>query len=121
MAFTAAATKTPLEGGNQGPSADASRLGTDWRARIPERLEALAAAWRREAAWEGMTRAGGVDLPAAAGVAAFGFVQSAVAEHLMGSPGLFGPPVPVAEDAPLIDRLIGLTGRDPEWTVASAG
>jgi uncharacterized protein (TIGR03086 family) len=29
--------------------------------------------------------------------------------------GLFGPPVPVPADAPLLDRVIGLTGRDPAW------
>jgi uncharacterized protein (TIGR03086 family) len=29
--------------------------------------------------------------------------------------GLFGPPVPVAADAPLLDRVVGLTGRDPAW------
>jgi len=29
--------------------------------------------------------------------------------------GLFGPPVDVPDDAPLLDRVIGLTGRDPEW------
>ena len=29
--------------------------------------------------------------------------------------GLFGPPVPVADDAPELDRLIGATGRDPKW------
>jgi uncharacterized protein (TIGR03086 family) len=27
--------------------------------------------------------------------------------------GIFGPAVPVAEDAPLQDRLLGLTGREP--------
>jgi len=27
--------------------------------------------------------------------------------------GLFGPAVPVADDAPTLDRVIGLTGRDP--------
>jgi len=63
MAFTAAATKTRLGDGRQGPSADASRLGTDWRARIAERLARLAEAWRDEAAWAGVTRAGGIDLP----------------------------------------------------------
>ena len=147
LAFTAAATKTPIDGA---PSADASRLGEDWRTRIPGRLAALASAWGDEAAWAGMTRAGGVDLPAAvAGVvalnevvahgwdiavssgqrftcepclleAAYGFVRSTVAQHPRGSPGLFGPPVPVPDDAPLLDRLIGLTGRDPAWSPGGA-
>jgi hypothetical protein len=42
-------------------------------------------------------------------------VQSAVAQNPYGSPGLFGPPVPVPDDAPLLARLLGLTGRDPAW------
>jgi uncharacterized protein (TIGR03086 family) len=145
LAFTAAATKTPLDGGSRGPSADASRLGPDWRTRIPEQLADLASAWREQAAWTGMTRAGGLDMPAeVAGVvaldevvlhgwdiaaasgqsfssnpqlleAAYGFVQSAVNENPQGTPGLFGPPVPVPDDAPLLDRLLGLSGRDPAW------
>lgn len=144
IAFTAAASKTPLDGGGQGgPSADASRLGPDWRTRIPERLAALARAWDDEAAWTGMTQAGGVDLPGeVAGIVAldevvvhgwdiavasgqefncepdllqatYEFVRTSAAENPQGTPGLFGPPVPVADDAPLLDRLIGLTGRDP--------
>ena len=63
LAFTAAATKTPMPDGSQGPSGDGSRLGGDWRDRIPSALEELAAAWRDEDAWTGMTRAGGLDLP----------------------------------------------------------
>lgn len=30
--------------------------------------------------------------------------------------GLFGPVVPVADDAPDFDRVLGLTGRSPDWT-----
>ncbi|HKB29263.1 MAG TPA: TIGR03086 family metal-binding protein [Streptosporangiaceae bacterium] len=148
MAFTAAATKTPLDGGSRGPSADASRLGPDWRTRIPRRLASLAGAWCDAAAWTGMTHAGGVDLPGeVAGVvaldevivhgwdiavgsgqsftceprlaqAAYEFVRASVAQNPHGTPGLFGPPVPVPDDAPLFDRLIGLTGRDPAWRAA---
>jgi Mycothiol maleylpyruvate isomerase N-terminal domain len=64
LAFTWAATKSFPSGRSQSPSADASRLGPDWRTRIPEQLARLAEAWRDPAAWQGMTEAGGIDLPA---------------------------------------------------------
>jgi uncharacterized protein (TIGR03086 family) len=145
LAFAAAATKTPLPGGSQGPSADASRLGTDWRRRISERLQALAAAWHDQAAWAGMTQAGGQDLPAEVAAvvalnevivhgwdiavasgqtfscepalveAAYGFVRPTVAQNPGGTPGLFGPPVAVPDNETLLARLLGLTGRDPAW------
>jgi uncharacterized protein (TIGR03086 family) len=31
----------------------------------------------------------------------------------------FADPVPVADDAPTVDRLLGLSGRDPGWTPPS--
>lgn len=30
--------------------------------------------------------------------------------------GLFGPEVTVSADAPLLDQLVGMAGRDPAWT-----
>jgi uncharacterized protein (TIGR03086 family) len=147
VAFTAAAAKDQAFG-SQAPSADGSRLGPDWRIRISGRLAHLASAWQDETAWDGMTRAGGVDLPGevagrvainevvvhgwdiatATGrayacdtpliEAALVFVQSAVAQNPDGNPGLFGPPVRVPDSAPLLDRLLGLTGRDPAWQPA---
>ena len=33
--------------------------------------------------------------------------------------GMFGPVVEVPDDAPLVDRLAGLTGRDPRWPQAA--
>jgi uncharacterized protein (TIGR03086 family) len=144
LAFTAAAAKD-LDAGTQPPSADESRLGGGWRTRIPGRLAGLASAWQDDAAWAGMTRAGGVDLPGeiaatvaidelvvhgwdvavATGrdyacdeellLAAYGFARATVARDPGGSPGLFGPPVTVPDDAPLLRRLLGLTGRDPAW------
>ncbi len=64
LAFTAAATKTPLEGDVTGGQAgDASRLAPDWRTSIPAALAALAEAWQDPAAWEGMSTAGGIEMP----------------------------------------------------------
>ncbi len=37
-------------------------------------------------------------------------------EELLRSSGQYGAPVPVAADAPVVDRLMGFIGRDPEWT-----
>jgi uncharacterized protein (TIGR03086 family) len=44
------------------------------------------------------------------------FVAPLAAEGLEAQrEGLFGPVVAVPADAPLLDRVIGLTGRDPSW------
>jgi uncharacterized protein (TIGR03086 family) len=68
LAFAWAARKSvPAEaaGGASGPvPATAEHLDPRWRAILPERLRDLVAAWRDPAAWEGMTEAGGVTMPA---------------------------------------------------------
>src|SRR5262249_52136581 len=76
LAFTAAAKKDFGDATSQGPSGDASRLGEDWRTRIPRDLAALAEAWRDPAAWTGMTQAGGGGV--AGGGAAFGALGGVV-------------------------------------------
>src|SRR4051794_23334469 len=147
LAFAWAARKSWPEGaGDQASPGDAARLRGDWRTRIAADLRAMAEAWRDPSAWQGMTRAGGVELPGqVAGVVALdelvvhgwdvarasgapydvdealvrvvhGFVARAQEDSKgRGTPGLFGPAVAVADDAPPLDRVIGLAGRDPGW------
>ena len=50
--------------GNGTPSASAEQLDPEWRTLLPHRLDALAAAWKDPAAWEGTATAGGVTMPA---------------------------------------------------------
>ena len=64
LAFTAAANKDGGKYANQQAAGDASRLGEDWRARIPRDLATLAGAWRDPAAWAGTARIAGSDGPA---------------------------------------------------------
>ena len=140
----AAAAKEP--GGT--PRASAAALDPAWRTVLPQRLDALVAAWRDPAAAEGSTIAGGIEMPAAevavvtldelvlhgwdlaratgqpyapepADVAAvLRFVEAFGSPE--GTPGLFGPAVPVPDDAPAFDRVLGLSGRDPAWRALGA-
>ena len=139
LAFRAAAEKHPLPGGASGQAAN---LVADWQERIPADVLAMAEAWVPPEAWTGMTAAGGVDLPGEmAGVVALDELvlhgwdlakatgQPAgydgpgleavlgMVQHFRsaGVEGLFGPAVDVPEDAPLLDRILGLAGRDPDW------
>ncbi len=142
VAFRRAAEKTPLPGG---PSADADHLAPDWRTKLSAQLDALVAAWREPGAWDGTTEVGGVQMPGgAAGVVGLNEVlihgwdvavatgqpyaaEPASAEaclefgkgFALGAPEardeIYGPVVPVPDDAPVFDRLLGQTGRDPGW------
>lgn len=148
QAFVAAAEKD-AELADQAGVADGSRLGPDWRSRIPDRLARLAAAWQAESAWTGMTRAGGVDMPgevaarvatnevlvhgwdlaaatrhdysadAALIDAAREFVEATVSQNPDGVPGLFGPPVEAPAGASPLDRLLAMTGRNPQWALTT--
>ncbi|MFD4035381.1 TIGR03086 family metal-binding protein [Streptomyces sp. NPDC058637] len=133
-----------------GPTTDTSPdsalpvLPDGWRESLPPLLDELVTAWRAPAAQEGMTRAGGVDLPGAvaamvvsnellvhgwdlarstgqefradeAGLRASEALLTPADDDGSGPGGLFGPPVPVPRDAPLLDRVIALSGRSPGW------
>jgi len=146
LAFRMGAEKQPPAGG---PQASAENLVPDWRSVLPVQLEALAAAWRDPAAWEGSTEVGGARMPSSAmgGVAlnevlvhgwdlavatsqeyrvdpasAQACLELVTAMNQPGNEelrnGQFAPVVPVPDDAPVLDRLLGLTGRDPSWSPA---
>jgi uncharacterized protein (TIGR03086 family) len=124
------------------PAFDARNLEVGWRARVAADLDALADAWSIEEAWQGSTWVGGMNMPAeVVGVVALdelvihGWDLSIATGQAYDPPAdevaatiafvsqfdaprdgrLFGPVVDMASDAPTFDRLLGLTGRDPEW------
>lgn len=143
LAFRDAARKDFGPTTDTDPGTALPDLEQDWRTVLPRRLGDLAAAWRAPEAWEGTTRAGGVTLPGeVAGLVALNEVlihgwdlaratgqeyaadetslraSYALLAPTAGSPqdrGPFGPPVPVPDEAPLLDRVIGLSGRRPDW------
>ncbi|KFG04995.1 TIGR03086 family metal-binding protein [Streptomyces scabiei] len=125
------------------PQAALPDIGPGWREALPGVLDELAGAWRDPAAWTGETRAGGVSLPGeiagavavdelvvhgwdlaratgqayepdpAALTAAHAFLAASADDPSRGQ--IFGPVQPVPDEAPLLDRAIGLSGRDPLW------
>ena len=145
LAFTDAAAKVAGPTTTTPPDAAPPVLPDDWRTLIPARLDALVAAWREPAAWEGEATAGGVTLPATDlgyvannelvlhgwDLAAATGQEFEVSEPnldaswvmVFNTPdnpearaGLFGPRLPVAESAPLLDRVLAGAGRDPYWS-----
>ncbi|MFJ3832772.1 TIGR03086 family metal-binding protein [Streptomyces sp. NPDC090046] len=145
VAFRDAARKDLGPTTDTDPTSATPSLPARWREELPGVLGELAEAWEDPAAWTGMTRAGGVDLPGgiAGAVAAdelvlhgwdlaratgqeyapdhaalsssHAFLLAAAEEGDRGD-GIFGPVVPVPDDAPLLDRTLALSGRDPGWT-----
>lgn len=146
-AFRAAADKDFGEWTAANPDADGWPVAEPgWLDTLTERGEALARAWRQPEAWEGMTRAGGVDLPGeVAGLVALdevvihgwdlaratgqpyecdGIAAEALLEFVggfdpAGTPGMFGPALVIPADASDFDQVLALTGRDPSWSPGS--
>jgi uncharacterized protein (TIGR03086 family) len=143
VAFRDAAGKVdgPTTSSAPGPAG----LPSDWRDQLPGRLAEMAAAWKDPQAWEGDSTVGGVTSPAAQ-TAAFGNDElvvhgwdlavstgqayQPVEENLQACwelvsnfpddpqirAGLFGPRLPIGDDAPLLDRTLAYAGRDPHWS-----
>jgi uncharacterized protein (TIGR03086 family) len=145
IAFRDAAAKISGPTTSGPASADGSQLPGDWRYSIQAQLAELVQAWRAPEAWQGETVAGGLTMPAEeAGLVvnnelvlhAWDLAQAtgqpyevhpdnleASWEFVVNTPddpaareGLFGPRLPIAEDAPLLDRTLAYAGRNPGWT-----
>lgn len=149
LAFTFAAHQQSVLG-TDGPR-EPSGLETGWRLLIARDLEVLEESWRNPAAYDGTTRAGGVELSGSeAAVVALNelvvhgwdlavatgqpyHVDPTSLEILVdwaapfSTPeaadqrgDAFGPVIDVPEDAPALDRLLGMMGRSPDWRAAHA-
>ncbi|MBO0855663.1 MAG: TIGR03086 family protein [Nocardia sp.] len=140
--FRQGATKEGIGKSAPPKQAPQQNLPDGWRELITAHLAALTEAWRDPAAWKGDTEVGGVTAPA---VEMAGFALNEVVMHSWdlaratgrgytpadkdvatllakfrdtpreGIPGMFGPVIEVPAEAPEWDRLLGLTGRDPNW------
>lgn len=126
--------------------ADLLPLAPGWPEALRASVDEVAAAWSGPGAWEGSAEFAGAEMPAAvlggmalgelvvhgwdlaaalgvdiawddevlAGLHAMVAATAAQGREM----GAYGPEVPVAETAPLLDRILGLTGRSPAWQPA---
>jgi uncharacterized protein (TIGR03086 family) len=123
---------------------DVALAAGDWRGRLLALLDDITSSWAPPRAWEGETRMGtphalpalvmgdmivgelavhGWDLTVATGQRLA--LPADLLAHLHDTMsagvaqgremGLYGPEVAVPADAPALDRILGLTGRDPAW------
>ncbi|MCP2164918.1 TIGR03086 family metal-binding protein [Goodfellowiella coeruleoviolacea] len=125
---------------NDGTS-DTAHRGPDWRNGVDRHVRALGTAWGEPAAWAGSTDVSGLELAnelwgrialtelvvhgwdlATATGQPFDLPEPtlrACLDHVVEFvpnaplPELWGPPVAVAADAPLLDRIVAVTGRTP--------
>lgn len=143
LAFAAAGRKEfgPLTATT--PSPGNETLPDPWWPALTGNLRELVRSWEDRAAWEGMTQAGGFDAPASVlgtvalselvlhgwdivrsigvaypipdDVAAIVFDFHHPPQPQEERDGMFGPVVEVPDDAPILDRTVGIAGRDPFW------
>ncbi|RZQ62494.1 TIGR03086 family metal-binding protein [Amycolatopsis suaedae] len=128
-----------------GSDTELDLTGGDWAADLAAQLSRTAKVWSEPAAWQGMTHMGGPtempaplvggmvagelvvhgwDLAAATGqqpewdaeLIDYVYAEAAGSAELGRQMGVYGPEVAVAEGAPALHRLLGVTGRDPAWT-----
>jgi uncharacterized protein (TIGR03086 family) len=116
----------------------------DWAAKLEDEISRMVDAWSDRSAWEGETRFAGPDATPAAllggmacaellihgwdlaratdqkpdwddEVVAFVHAELVATAELGREMGAYGPEVAVPEAAPLLDRTLGLSGRNPDW------
>lgn len=117
----------------------------EWATTLQEQLQRITAAWSEPGAWQGLTRMGGpMELPASLiGGMVLGelvvhgwdlaratgqhptwdedllrYVHEEVAKSAEQGRqmGIYGPEVTVPASSSTMDRVLGITGRDPDWT-----
>lgn len=131
------------------PWGSATRAWPGWRDGLDANLDALARAWSRPQAWEGMVDAGGSQMPAAV-IGEMAYVEvllhgwdlarsagrtlsvpgpeaaelkriAAETAELGRQMGAYGEEVPVPVRADDFARGLGIVGRDPAWQPPAAG
>lgn len=130
------------------PDSGVDLTAGDWRGDLLAQLDRMVEAWAPPAAWEGMTRVvgptetpagviGGMivcelvvhtwDLASATGqrpvlddeLLAYLFEEVSAGAEQGRQMGIYGPEVTVPSSASTLDRVLGLTGRDPAWATAT--
>ena len=140
-----AGRKQPVLSGRDEDAQDVTH--GDWQTSYAAQLDDLVAAWGEAGAWEGMTRMTGPDFPASfAGamtvvelvvhcwdlavatgqdfhcdedVAAVGYQAISQMAEQGRAMGAFGNEVSVPNSASPLDRVLGVSGRDPNWITAA--
>ncbi len=114
-----AAAATLTRALREGAAARPLRLGSS---AMPGELALGMILWEYQVHGWDLARATGQDWspPAAAAEESLNFAPAMLTPDYQGEGKPFGPPVPVPDSAPALDRLLGLSGRDPGWRPPAA-